>query len=205
VFLFTNQKGPIMFKTTVALLVLSASLTGCISPKMYVDATLPKVNYADLQAPASKHPVQLLYEFQTKGAVNAAAIKQTQPVAFATLQKTGLFSEVVTAPTTSDYKLLVTINNVPVTQDAASKGFATGLTLGLAGTTVTDGYICTATYQGPGQQPVVKTYNHAIHTTIGNTDAPKGLQPAKPQDAVNQIVEDLILNTVSDLGKEGVL
>lgn len=194
-----------MIRQTIAIALLTTTLTGCLSTKMYVDPTLAKVAYSDLTPPAEKHPVQLLYEFQTKGSLNAAAIKETQPMATNALQKSNMFSQVVSAPGMSDYKLFITINNVADMKEAQSSGVKTGLTLGLAGSTVTDGYLCKAIYQAPGKEPVVKNYQHAIHTTIGNTEAPKGLQPLKPQVAVQQVVEDLILNAVKDLNAEGAL
>jgi hypothetical protein len=194
-----------MIKNIVAIMLMSASLTGCLSVKMYVDPELPKVDYADLKPVENKHPVQLFYEFQSKGAVNAAATKETQPMAVDVLQKSSLFSQVNTAPATSEYKLFVTIDNVPVTKDATSKGVATGLTFGLAGNMVTDGYLCKVSYQAPGKTSIDKSYKHAIHTTIGNADGPKGLQPYKPQDAVRKLVEDLMLNALNDIDKEGAL
>jgi hypothetical protein len=194
-----------MIKNIMVLTLIGFSLTGCLSMKSYVDPALPQVQYADLKPVQDKHPVQLFYEFKTKGAMNAAATKETQTMVVDVMQKSSLFSQVNTAPTTSDYKLFVTIDNVPVTKDAASKGFATGLTFGLAGNMVTDGYICKVSYQAPGKAPVNKEYQHALHTTVGNADGPKGLQPYKPQDAVRKIVEDLMLNSLSDLDKAGAL
>jgi len=194
-----------MFKNIVAVALLSVSLTGCLSVKSYVDPTLPKVDYASLKPAENKHPVQLLYEFQNQGAVNANAVKLTQGTAVDVLKKSNLFSEVAVAPATADYKLFVTINNVPVTKDAAAKGFATGLTFGLAGNTVTDGYECKVTYQAPGKTAVSKDYKHALHSTIGNASGPAGLQPYKPEDAARKIVEDLMLNALNDLDKEGAL
>lgn len=194
-----------MIKNIIAIALVSFGLTGCLSMKSYVDPALPKVQYADLKPVENKHPAQLFFEFKTNGSLNAAATKQTQVMAVDVLQKSSLFSQINTAPAASEYKLFVSIDNVPITKDAASKGVATGLTFGLAGNMVTDGYFCKVTYQAPGKQPINKDYQHALHTTIGNADGPAGLQSYKPVDAIQKIIEELMLNALNDLGKEGVL
>lgn len=194
-----------MIRNLITVALIGFSLTGCLSMKSYVDPALPKVQYADLKPVENKHPVQLFYEFKSKDSLNAAATKQTQAMAVDVLQKSSLFSQVNTAPATSDYKLFLSIDNEPITKDAASKGVAVGLTFGLAGNMVTDGYFCKVTYQAPGKQPINKEYQHALHTTIGNADGPPGLQPYKPMDAIQKIIEELTLNALNDLDKEGAL
>ena len=51
----------------------------------------------------------------------------------------------------------------------------TGLTFGLVGNMVTDGYVYEATFNaGESKPPVKLTYRHALHTTIGNASGPPG-------------------------------
>ncbi len=177
--------------------------TGCISAKSYVDTQLPKVAYSGLKTPAKTGPVQLLFEFQTKETTNAAATEQLRPKAIKVLEQSKLFSEVVVAPKTAERKLFVTINNFAVTKDAAAKGFGTGLTFGLVGTMVTDGYLMDAAYRVPARQEVNKTYRHAIHTTIGNASGPANVQSMTPAEAVDKALEELLLNFLNDLSHEG--
>lgn len=95
----------------------------------------------------------------------------------------------------------ITINNIPLTKDIGQKGFVTGLTFGLAGSAVTDGFICTITYvPADGGPKLVGTAKHAIHTTIGNASAPpEAVKSASIQDAVNTMTRQLIANALREL------
>jgi len=189
-----------------ALLCASLMLSGCLSPKMYIDPTLPRVAKEDLRASAAPQPIQLLYEFQTKGSPNARATERTRDKVQQTASDSGLFSAVAVEPQANQRRLTIVINNVPLTQDAAAKGFGTGLTFGLIGSSVSDGYECSAVLLVPGAEPLKLEYKHAIHSTIGNAPAPMGLT-AEPtvRDAVNKLVEQLTLSVLRDVSKSGRL
>jgi hypothetical protein len=181
-------------------------LTGCFSPTMYVDPSLPSVSKSDLTSNAAPQPVQLLYEFQTKGAPNARGTELTKGKVLATVTESGLFTIVSGEPQADQRRLAIIINNVPVTQNAAAKGVGVGLTFGLVGNMVTDGYECTASYVSPGAEPLKFTYTHAIHSTIGNADGPPGLK-AEPSTAaaLGKVVEQLTWSALRDLSKSGRL
>ncbi|MEC5218024.1 hypothetical protein RCH09_002990 [Actimicrobium sp. GrIS 1.19] len=118
-----------------------------------------------------------------------------------------VYNEVVlVTPAVSENKLFITIDNIPVDKDAFGKGFATGLTLGLAGSTVTDGYIMNTIYVTATNNEIKHVYRHAIHTTIGNADAPKGLvavPKGEKNAAARQMTEGLVLNLLNDMSKNG--
>jgi hypothetical protein len=202
-----NKNTAVLRRVAIAAGMLAASsmMTGCISMKQYVDPTLPKVAVGDLKPADVKQSVQLFFEFQSNGVSNAKATEAVKPMLINDLKQSNLFTDVVVAPATADRKLFVTINNFPVTKDAASKGFMTGLTFGLAGTMVTDGYKMDAAYDAPGQAEVKYIYQHALHSTVGNADGPAGLTPAPKGQAVPTIVNDLVLNLLNDLSKNGQL
>jgi hypothetical protein len=186
----------------IVLALLSAVLlSGCISTQSYIDPTLPVLRVEDLQPVASPQPVRLVYEFRTKGAQNARATEYTKPIVTETVTKSGLFSGVSDAA--GARTLTITIENV-FQDDAYSKGFKTGLTFGLSGTVVTDGYICTAVYEAPGRPAITKTVNHALHTTVGNHEGPKGLKPMKQDEAIPEIMRQLILNALQALRNDGL-
>ena len=177
----------------------AAQLTGCAS--VYVDTATKNVPVSDMKKAADPKPVQLVFEFQTKGAPNPRATTLLKDTVAKEVTDTGLFSKVSADPTPNIGMLNVTLNNVPLTDNAASKGFVTGLTFGLAGSAVTDGYICTVSYLPPGQTtPIVKTARHAIHTTLGNANPPAGVQKAASMlDAVQQMTRDVVSNALKDL------
>lgn len=172
-------------------------MTGCLSAKMYVDPALPKVAKADLVQAQQPQPVQVLFEFRTKGNANSRATEQIRPRIVSVAAESGLFSG-VTSDANGGGVLKIVIDNVPVTNNAAAKGFGTGLTMGLVGSMVTDGYICTATYSRNGVTTEA-TARHALHTTIGNHAGPPGLTAMDPQTAVNQVMDQLAWNVLKQL------
>lgn len=192
-------------RTILVPAALAASLSGCISMNSYIDPALPTVQAQDVRATRSPQPVQILFEFRTKGAPNARGTEFAKPIVFDTVRSTTLFSNVAEAPVAGGRTLTIVIDNVPITEDAASKGFATGLTLGLAGNTVTDGYVCTATYSAPGVAPKKTEVKHALHTTIGNAEGPKGLAPMKMDEALPVVVKQLTLNALQNVRKDAGL
>lgn len=185
-------------------LLLVLSLSACISPQAYVDPALPVLRVEDLRPVTQPQPVHLLYEFRTKGTPNVAGTKQTKTTVVDTVTKSGLFSTVSETPVAEGRTLTVVIDNVEITKDAVSKGFTTGLTFGLVGSTVTDGYVCTATYSAPGGEPKTRTVNHALHTTIGNATPPAGLTAMSLNEAIPVVVRQLTLNALQALSKEGL-
>jgi hypothetical protein len=80
-----------------------------------------------------------------------------------------------------------------------AKGFGTGLTFGLVGSTVTDYYEMTVTFTANGQTITKSGYRGALHTTIGNTEGPPGLQALETRAAFNQVVEQMLLNALVDI------
>ncbi|HLX79416.1 MAG TPA: hypothetical protein VKS43_02405 [Burkholderiales bacterium] len=189
----------------LALVVVGILLSACV-PTMYVDKTLPPASKSDVATTAAPQPVQLLYEFQTRGSANARATESTRERVFNVAKESGLFSVVSGEPQANQHRLTVVINNVPITQDAVSKGVGVGLTFGLVGAVVTDGYECKAVLTIPGAAPVTLEYRHAIHSALGNTAPPPGLTPEpSPRDAVTKLLNQLMWSIMRDLSKSNLL
>jgi len=178
------------------------TLTGCAN--MYVDGNTREINTTSFRQPSPKKPVQFMFEFQTKGVANAHATKFLKDRVVDQIKNSGLFSEVSESPVSGNALLSLTINNVPVTDDAFSKGFVTGLTFGLAGSQVTDGYVCSVRYLGgDAGTPVVKQARHAIHTTIGAAAEPQNAtKAANAEEAVTTMVRQVISNVLNDLSHD---
>lgn len=184
-----------------ATLAASALMTGCISPTMYVDSTTKEIPVAQMKKVAQAKPTQVTFEFSTKGAPNNTATQFLKESVLAQVMESGLFAPAATTPGAGNAMLTIALNNVPLTNDAAGKGFMTGLTFGLAGSAITDGYVCTLSYLPAGQStPIVKTARHAIHTTIGNASPPAGAgKPLEPSLAVKTMSHEVISNALRDL------
>jgi hypothetical protein len=186
----------------VALGFLVLAMSGCAT--MYVDNGLKDVpisEYPHLQAPK---PVQLIFSFETKGTANARATDLLRKDVTGVVTNSQLFAAVSSDPVADGSILSITINNVPVTDNAFTKGFATGLTFGLAGNVVTDGYVCTIDYLGAsGASKITKTKSHAIHTTVGAKAAPaNATKAASPKDAVETMARQVVANTLKDLAAD---
>lgn len=183
----------------IALIAAGSLLSGCAS--MYVDTALKDVQVSEYKAPAKLAPVQLSFEFQTKGAPNARATDFLKAQVAEQVNASGLFSAI---DGVGGGQLSVVLNNVPLTDNAAAQGFVTGLTFGLAGSAVTDGYICTITYLPASQNDAIsKTTRHAIHTTLGNASPPAGVTKAKNgEDAVRTMTRQIVGNALKDLSQD---
>jgi len=180
-------------------LALALSLSACISTRAYVDNSLGDPNYAALKKPAQPQPVQLLFEFQSKGVANANATDFLKSSVYEQVSQSGLFSQVSYLPVPSGKKLTVSINNVPATDDAVSKGVGVGLTFGLVGTGITDLYVCTASYLSPGREPVTKEIKHSSYSTVGNKAGPPGLKPLSLDQAVRTVVAQMLGKALQEI------
>jgi hypothetical protein len=150
-------------------------------------------------------PAQLLFEFQTKGVQNGRATDMLKDQVLATVKDSGLFSAVGADPAPGGAVVNVVINNVPMTDDAYAKGFATGLTLGLVGNTVGDGYVCTVDYLPPGGAPKVsKALRDALYTSLGaGAEIPQNVQKMSGmKQAIDTVIRKLLANTLNELGKD---
>lgn len=179
--------------------------SGCLQVKCYVDPQFRSADYLSIKAPANPTPVVVTAIFQTNGKpkkqLHTVVRKQITKV----LAATRVFTEATSTRTNEAGRLDVTVNNVGDIGSAVGKGFGTGLTFGLAGSAVVDGYVMTATYSPPAGASVTKTYKHALHSTVGLHSAPKGMEPVPMADAFDQVVEDMLLNFLRDLQKESIL
>ncbi|MFM0174766.1 hypothetical protein PQR33_36175 [Paraburkholderia sediminicola] len=193
-----------MFNAKRAAILIGAaslvlSLSACMTPHSYVDAKLGETDYATLKKSATPQPVQLLVEFQTKGVPNARATDYVRSHVYEQVAQSGLFSQVSYSPVPSGRKLSISINNVPLTDNVAAKGFGVGLTFGLAGTMITDGYECTASYIEPGHDAVTKVVKHAIYSTIGHASGPDGLKPMPLQQASDTVLRQVVGKSLEQL------
>ena len=186
------------------LLAAGAITSACAT--MYVDNGLPEVPPERMPKVAQASPVQLLFEFRTKGTLNTRATDFLKDDVAEITRKSGLFSSVSNEPISGAGVLSLVIDNVPITgqSDAAAKGFVTGLTFGLAGSAVSDGYTCTADYVLPaGNTRLKKEVRHAIHTTVGAKGAPANSTKAKNMEAAARtMTSQIVSNALSQLAED---
>jgi hypothetical protein len=185
------------------LAAVMSCLGGCAA--FYVDGNAPEVPNASYKKPASPAGVQLLWEFQTKGVANARATEILKARVREQINASGLFSSVSDVPVPGGALLSATVNNIPLSDDAFSKGFVAGLTFGIAGQTVGDGYECTLRYT-PGRSealPLERHGKHVIYTSIGSGSPPPGaLKMASADEAVTTMLRQLISRTLNNLSQD---
>lgn len=183
-------------------LAAATLLGGCANA--YLDGTTKEVPAAQFKKPASPVPAQVLFDFQTKGVANAQVTAFLRDRVMAQVKASGLFSEIGANAVANGAMLSITLNNVPLSDNAFSKGFVTGLTFGLAGSQVSDGYVCTVTYRSSNDAaPVTKQARHAIHTTLGAAATPgNAAKMPDHKQAVYQMTTDILSNVLNDLSQD---
>lgn len=192
--------GPLRWLGAVAVLAI---FTGCATP--YVDGHLPEVPSAQMRVPAQPRDVQLLWEFQTRGVANPRATELLDARVRKQISDSGLFKTVSATPAPGGALLSISVNNVPLSDDAFSKGFVAGLTFGLAGQTVGDGYECTLRYTPAkdGTAAVTKTAKHVIYTRVGAGGGPEGaVKTDNIEAAVSLMLRQLLSHALDDLSRD---
>lgn len=183
-------------KSLLLLPLVAIALTGCISAKSYVDPTYAKATYEDLKRKAEPAKWQIKVEFQRNGEKFERADGFLKDQVERVVRASGIAVPTVeaTAPV-----LRVVLNNVADMGTAAGKGFGTGLTFGLVGSTVTDGYVMNVALAANGKEFKAPEYKHAVHTAIGNASGPAGIQPMTLNEAVMKAIEQMLLNALKDI------
>lgn len=188
-----------MLKLISTMLVTAIFLTGCISAKSYIDPKYGDVGYDDVAA--TNETVKVDVEFLRNGEAIKAGREEAEPLVRETLETAGFN---VSDAETATPVFSITINNIVDTDAAFGKGFGTGLTMGLAGTAVSDFYDITISFT-QGDKTVEQNYEHAIHSTIGNASAPvENAEAMAPIDAFAGVIEDVILQFIIDMQAEAV-
>ena len=117
------------------LVVTSLVLTGCISSKSFLDPSFPKVAYEDLKKKNEPLRLKLVVEFQRNGEPYPKADAVLRDNAERILRASGVVTPVADA---GQGEVKIVVNNIADLGSARAKGFGTGLTFGLVGTTGTD-------------------------------------------------------------------
>jgi hypothetical protein len=173
---------------------------GCVSSKSYVDPAFGKVTYDSLPIPANPHKLSITAEFQRNG-VHLPEVDSELYGHVERVLRASRFA--VPAQDKSEGAIKVVVNNIADIEKAKSMGFGTGFTFGAAGSWITDYYEMNVEYV-LGEKSFNKSgYKHQLHTTIGNKKGPEGVLPVTAAAGFADIVEDLLLNFLGDLYKEG--
>jgi hypothetical protein len=178
------------------------ALTGCISSKSFVDPSVQKFSYDDLTKKAEPLKLKLSVEFQRNGVPYPRADSTLKDNTERVLRGTGVITP---AESQTVGEIKVTVNNIADTGSAAAKGFGTGLTFGLAGSTVMDAYEMTISITANGKTINRTAIKHALFTAVGNTSLPPGIETVPPNVGFGRVLEQMILRALQDMQAAGEL
>lgn len=177
-------------------------LTGCMSAKSFIDPTYPKVSYEAVTKKTQPLKLNLVVEFQRNGESYPRVNPLLKDNAERILRATGVVTPTLGG---SDGEMKITVNNIGDMAGAAAKGFVTGLSFGLVGTTVTDAYEMSVAITVNGKTVTRSGIKHAFHTAIGNTTIPAGLETIPANTAFQKVLEQMLLLAIQDMQKTGEL
>jgi hypothetical protein len=184
-----------------AAIVLGLFLCGAAyasTSKSYVDTSYGRIQYSDIAKPAQPYKLKLKVEFQRNGQHLPAVDGQLMQQADSVIRASGFAAPVGDSESASD-SLTIVVNNIADLAEARKKGFATGSTLFLKGSVVTDNYEMQAIATIGGKTVSRSGYKGAILTAIGHASGPEGVPPMTVTEAFNKVVEQLILQFLRDL------
>lgn len=190
-----------MKRTVIVLALLISGAGYAAATKSYVDPSYGKVKYGDIVKPAQPYKLKLKVEFQRNGQHLPGIDKELMQQVDRVIRTSGFAIPVPDGEPGSD-ELTVVVNNIADLDEARRKGYVTGSTLFLKGSTVTDYYEMQATATIAGKTITKSGYKHAIHSTIGHAKGPEGIPAMTTEEAFGKVVEELVLNFLGDLQKD---
>lgn len=175
----------------------------------YVGAELGDVKPESKATVANPQPVQVIYQFATKGAPNKPGTKQTRAQVMEAVKASGFFSELSETPTPNGAILSITLDNVipdGAMTDAAAKGALTGATFFVVGSNTREHYKATVEYVPNPEAP--KISRSATHSIVFQM----GLINSAPENAVkvdgglkgslNTMIRQIISNPLNEVAKD---
>lgn len=187
-------------KKLLLISVIALTLIGCSStPVFYVDQKYHSADYQDIKSVLVKRNVSITSEFQSNGNPVPSISGEVQSNAEKVFRESGIFSLTGMA----DISVRIVVNNVFDNAEALAKGFATGLTLGIAGSTVKDSYEITISMTVDNKKIASKLYSHAIYATIGNSKPP--INTKQSSNAFAEVMQNVILNFIRDMQTANLL
>jgi hypothetical protein len=175
--------------------LVAALLAGCVSPKSFLDPSYPKYTYEGIKRPATPLKLTLITEFQRNGERLTRADATLRDNTERILRASGVIVPTVDA---AEGQVKVVVNNVADRGAAAAKGFGTGLTFGLAGSTVMDAYELTLVISANGKTYSSAVIKHQFFTAIGNTSTLDGVETVPIGVAFQRVLEQMLLRALKE-------
>ncbi len=184
--------------------VVMSLLGGCVSQSYFVDGNLKDASLMQVERLDRPRPAQLLFSFKLRGMVDTRTSEILEGDVTRVVASSGLFAAVDSRPVPGGAILNVTIEGLPDTEQEVLRGLASGLTLGVVGSTRTDPFLCTVDYvSSPGAEGLTTTEQHAIFLPRGIVDSrPKGIVIAKSHiDALRTVTRQSVIASLQQLSQ----
>jgi hypothetical protein len=197
-------------KTALLIVACSAALlAGCSTQRFAaayaIDPKPPRTSYTDLAPPASPQPVALVFDMHQEANAFPAATARLGPRVARVIEESKLFSSIAKVPSEQTARLQITLSEMASVAGTEMKTLPAGLTSNLPGSEAAVLYMFTASYQAAGKPPVKKVYHHAIHVLNSKTGWQQNDQVLTASQATDAMLEQLTLNFLRDLQREGKL
>lgn len=180
-----------VLEQTVAVILLSVSLTGCMSA--YVENKAPAIS--DVKASSQPTSVKVEVEAYTNGDKNDNLQQKIQPKAVETLVNTKVFTVDPAAAATLKLKVSEDANKGA----AFAKGFLTGFTFFLIGTTSEADYTMDVSLIENGSTVFNKQYTEKAYITAGATaGTPDNSKKVELTQGVEVLTQDLLLQFLKE-------
>ena len=168
-----------------------------------MDPTFPKISYDEINKRSEPLKLKLAAEFQRNGTHYEKADTILKDNSERILRGTGVIMPSVEPV---DGEITIVCNNVGDSGSAAAKGIGIGLTFGAIGNTVTDGYKLSVLIKTKDGRTISRgEIIHALHTAIGNTSVPEGVETVLPNVAFERVLEQMLLKAIKDMQESGEL
>lgn len=203
----TKSKGGglmnVYFRWSILITMACLMISGCISPRSYVDPNFPKIKYDEIQRRSEPLKLKIIAEFQRNGSHYEKADSILRDNSERILRGTGIIMPSVEPV---DGEINIVCNNLGDLGSAAAKGIGIGLTFGAIGNTVTDAYELSVLIKTTDGKTISRSeIKHALHTAIGNTSVPEGVETVLPNVAFERVLEQMLLKAVKDMQESGEL
>jgi hypothetical protein len=192
-------------------LILAAAglLAGCSTQRFVasftVDPKPPHVEYRDLKPVAEPQQVALVFDMQNEKGQFPEATAQLGPKLARVIEHSRLFSGIAKVPSATTAKLQISLREMAEVLGDGLKKLPPGLTSNMPNSEAAVVYLFSASFQASGQSPVSKVYHHAIHVLNSKSGWIDNQPPMTASQATSVMLEQLTLNFLRDLQREGKL
>jgi len=185
-----------------------AAIASAASAAAYISDSITDLKPEDKVVVAAPQPVQLIFQFQTKGAPNARATKLLKQKVIDTVKASGLFSSISDDAVPNGAILSISINDIASPKDmsdAEGKGVITGATFFVVGSNIADHYLCTVDYvASPTAPKIERTARHALIVQMGiiNSPPPNAVKIGGVNEAIYTMVRQIVSNPLNEVAKD---